>query len=78
MARVCTFSGKRPNVANKVSHSNRKSKKRQLPNLQKKRFWWADGGRFVTIRVSTSAMRTIDKKGLENYAAEAGVDLAKF
>ena len=78
MARVCTFSGKRPNVANKVSHSNRKSKKRQLPNLQKKRLWWATGDRFITIKVSTSALRTIDKKGLEAYAAETGVDLSRY
>ena len=78
MARVCTFSGKRPNVANKVSHSNRKSKKRQLPNLQKKRLWWAAGDRFITIKVSTSALRTIDKKGLEAYAAETGVDLSRY
>ena len=78
MARVCTLTGKRPNVANKVSHSNRKSKKRQLPNLQKKRFWWAEGDRFVTLRVSTSAMRTIDKKGLGKFAAEVGVDLSNY
>ena len=78
MARVCTLTGKRPNVANKVSHSNRKSKKRQLPNLQKKRFWWPEGNRFVTLRVSTSAMRTIDKKGLQNFATEMGVDLSRY
>jgi len=78
MARVCTLTGKRPNVANKVSHSNRKSKKRQLPNLQKKRFWWAEGDRFVTLRVSTSAMRTIDKKGLQKFADEVGVDLSRY
>ena len=78
MARVCTFTGKRPNVANKVSHSNRKSKKRQLPNLQKKRFWWEEGNRFITIRLSTAAMRTIDKKGLQAFATEVGLDLSKF
>ncbi len=78
MARVCTFTGKRPNVANKVSHSNIKTKRRQLPNLQKRRFWWAEGNRWVTIRVSTRAMRSIDKVGLQAYAEEKGVDLAKF
>ncbi|TNE85410.1 MAG: 50S ribosomal protein L28 [Deltaproteobacteria bacterium] len=78
MARKCIMTGKRPNVANKVSHSNIKTKKRQLPNLQAKRVWWAAGERFVTLRVSTRALRTIDKKGLEVFAAEAGLDLSRF
>ncbi|MFT4622812.1 MAG: large subunit ribosomal protein L28 [Myxococcota bacterium] len=78
MARKCTFTGKRPNVANKVSHSNRKSKKRQLPNIQAKRLWWEEGGRFVRIRLSTRAMRTIDKKGLDVFARETGVDLSAY
>jgi len=78
MARKCTFTGKRPNVANKVSHSNRKSKKRQLPNLQTRRLWWAEGNRFVRVRLSTRAMRTIDRKGLQNYANEVGLDLSRF
>lgn len=77
MSRVCKFTGKRPNVANKVSHSNIKTKKRQLPNLQRKRIWWEEGGRFVSLRLSTAALRTITKKGLATYAAEAGIDLAR-
>jgi len=78
MARKCVFTGKRPNVANKVSHSNRKSKKRQLPNLQAKRLWWDEGGRFVRIRLSTSALRTLNRKGLQAYADEVGLDLNAF
>ncbi|MCB9662515.1 MAG: 50S ribosomal protein L28 [Alphaproteobacteria bacterium] len=78
MARTCQLTGKRPNVANKVSHSNIKTKKRQLPNLQKRRFWWAEGERFVVLKVSTRAMRTIDKKGLQVFADEMGVDLGKL
>lgn len=78
MARKCVFTGKRPNVANKVSHSNRKSKKRQLPNIQSKRLWWAAGERFVRLRLSTAAMRTIDRKGLEAYAKEVGLDLNRY
>lgn len=78
MARKCVFTGKKPNVGYKVSHSHRKSKKRQLPNIQAKRLWWAEGNRFVRIRVSTRALRTIDKKGLEAFAAEAGVDLSLY
>lgn len=78
MARVCTFTGKRPNVANKVSHSNHKTKKRQLPNLHKKRLWWVEGERFVYVKVSTSALRSIDKKGLQAFADDVGLDLSKF
>lgn len=78
MARRCAFTGKRPNVANKISHSHRKSKKRQAPNIQAKRLWWEEGGRFVRIRLSTRAMRTIDKKGLDKYARECGVDLSRY
>jgi large subunit ribosomal protein L28 len=78
MARKCMMTGKRPNVANKVSHSNIKTKKRQLPNLQKRRFWWAEGDRFVSLKVSTRAMRTIDKKGLQVFANEVGLDLSRY
>jgi len=78
MARKCIFTGKRPNTAYKVSHSHRKSKKRQYPNIQTKRMWWPEGNRFIRIRLSTRAMRTIDKKGLQRFADEAGVDLSKY
>lgn len=78
MARVCIFTGKRPRVANAVSHSNIKTKRRQLPNLQRRRLWWEEGKCFVTIRLSMRALRTIDRKGLGNYAREVGVDLTQF
>ncbi|MED5369855.1 MAG: 50S ribosomal protein L28 [Myxococcota bacterium] len=78
MARRCVLTGKRPNVANKVSHSNIKTKKRQLPNLQKKRIWYPEEERFVTLRLSTRAMRTLRLKGLSTFAKEAGLDLSKY
>jgi len=78
MARVCTLTGKRPNTANKVSHSNIKTKKRQLPNIQTKRLWYAEEQRFVKMKLSTSALRTLSKKGLKEFAAEAGIDLSKY
>ncbi|HHO54351.1 MAG TPA: 50S ribosomal protein L28 [Deltaproteobacteria bacterium] len=78
MARKCVFTGKRPNVANKVSHSNRKAKKRQLPNLQSRRLWWEEGNRWIRVRLSTRALRTIDKKGLSAFAAEQDIDLARY
>lgn len=64
MSRVCQVSGKKALVGNKVSHSNRKSKRRFEVNLQTKRFWFEEENRWVKLRVSTRAMRTIDKRGL--------------
>ena len=78
MARRCVLTGKRPNVAHKVSHSNTKTKRRQLPNLQHKRLWWAQGERFVRLRLSTEALRTIAKNGLDEFAKASGVDLNNY
>lgn len=77
MSRKCQLTGKRPNVANRVSHSNIKTKKRQLPNIQKRKIWYAEESRFVTLKVSTTALRTLRKKSLREFAAEAGLDLSK-
>ncbi len=67
MARVCQLTGKKPMTGNKVSHSNRKTKRRFLPNLQKKNFYIPETGQWVQINVSTSALRTIDKLGIYQY-----------
>jgi large subunit ribosomal protein L28 len=75
MARRCDLSGKGVLVGHRVSHSNIKSKHRFLPNLQKKRFWSPELNRFVTLKVSTSAIRTIDKLGLDAYARQNGIKL---
>ena len=77
MSRKCQLTGKRPNVANRVSHSNIKTKKRQLPNIQKRKIWYAEENRYVTLKLSTSALRTLRKKSLKEFAAEAGLDLSK-
>jgi large subunit ribosomal protein L28 len=78
MARSCMFTGKRPNTANSVSHSNRKTKKRQFVNLQEKKLWWTEGERFVTLRLSTRALRSLDKVGLSKFASAHGIDLGQF
>ena len=78
MARVCTLTGKRPNVANKVSHSNIKTKKRQLPNLQTKRIWLESQNRWVRIRLSTRALRTLRHMTIEDFARKNGLDLSKL
>lgn len=75
MARVCDLTGKRPNVANQVSHSNIKTKKRQFPNLQKRRVWFEEEGRWVTLRISTRALRTLRKMTLGQFARENGLEI---
>ncbi|KAK7243133.1 hypothetical protein RIF29_37920 [Crotalaria pallida] len=75
--RVCPFTGKKANRANKVSFSNHKTKKLQFVNLQYKRIWWEAGKRFVKLRLSTKALKTIEKNGLDAVAKKAGIDLRK-
>lgn len=70
MARVCTVTGKRPITGNKVSHSNIKSKRRFLPNLQTKKYYLAEEDKWITLKLSTEAIRTINKNGLYNVVKE--------
>lgn len=70
MARVCQVTGKKPVGGHKVSHSNIKTKRRFLPNLQKKRFYLVEEDKWVTLKVSTDAIRTINKKGLFTIVKE--------
>ncbi len=65
MARTCQYNGKKPMVGNRVSHSNVKTKRRTLPNLQSRRFWVPSENRWVRLRLSTRAIRTVDKLGIE-------------
>jgi len=65
MARICQVTGKKPLTGNNVSHANNRTKRRQLPNLQKKRIWLEEEKRFVTLKLSTEAIKTIDKNGLK-------------
>ena len=70
MARVCQVTGKRPITGNKVSHSNIKTKRRFLPNLQTKRFFLAEEDRWVTLKLSSDAIRTINNNGLYTVVKE--------
>ena len=70
MARICQVTGKKPMVGNNVSHANNKTKRRFLPNLQSRRFWVEAENRWVRLRVSTAALRTIDKNGIESVLAD--------
>ncbi len=70
MARVCQVTGKKPMSGNNVSHANNKTKRRFLPNLQRRRFWVEGENRWVSLRLTNAALRTIDKNGIEAVLAE--------
>ena len=70
MARVCQVTGKVPIGGNKVSHSNIKTKRRFLPNLQKKKFYLVEEDKWITLKLSTTALRTINKNGLLSVVKE--------
>jgi len=65
MARICEVTGKKPMVGHKVSHSNIKTKRRFLPNLQSRRFWVQSENRWVRLRVSGAGLRIIDRDGID-------------
>ncbi len=71
MARVCDLTGKRPQVGNKVSHANNKTKRKFYPNLQKKKFYVPEEDAWITLKVSTSAIRTINKNGISAVLRKA-------
>ena len=64
MSRICQLSGKKPMVGNNVSHSNKKTKRRFNINLVKKKFFIPSKGEWITLKVTTSMLKTIDKKGI--------------
>ena len=70
MSRICQVTGKKVMMGNNVSHSNRKTRRRFLPNLQRHRFWVSGEGRFIALVVSRKGMRTIDKLGIETVLAK--------
>jgi len=70
MSKVCQVTGKGPVTGNNVSHSQIKTKRRFLPNLQSHRFWVESENRFVRLRISTKGLRIIDKKGIDVVLAE--------
>ncbi|MBC6428749.1 MAG: 50S ribosomal protein L28 [Cellvibrionales bacterium] len=70
MSRVCQVTGKRPLAGNNVSHAQNRTRRRFLPNLQRRRFWVASESRFVRLRVSTKGQRIIDKLGIERVLAD--------
>ena len=71
MARVCEITGKRTQVGNNVSHANNKTKRKFYPNLQKKKFFVPEDGKWITLKLSTNAINTINKKGISAVLKEA-------
>ncbi len=70
MARVCPITGKAPMVGNRVSHANNRTKRRFMPNLQNRRFWVESENRWVSMRLTNAALRTIDKNGIDVVLAQ--------
>jgi large subunit ribosomal protein L28 len=71
MSRVCQLTGKSVMVGNNVSHSNRKTKRKFFPNLITKKFYLPEEDGYITLKISTSALRTINKKGIDACIKEA-------
>jgi len=73
MSRICEVTGKKGLIGNRVSHSNRKKRVKLLPNLHQKNFFIPEENRWVSLRVSSQGLRTIDKKGIFAVAKELGI-----
>ncbi len=71
MSKVCEISGKRPRSGNNVSHAKNRTKRKFFPNLQKKRFYLPEEDKWITKKVSTNSMRTINKNGITQVLREA-------
>ncbi len=70
MSKVCELTGKKPLSGNHVSHAHNKTKRKQLPNLRSKRIWVEEENKYVTLKISTSALRTLKKKGYAKMVAD--------
>jgi large subunit ribosomal protein L28 len=78
MSKICSITGKRPLVGNNVSKSNIKTKRRQLPNLQMKKIYIPELNKTVKIKVSVSAIKSIDKTGLLAYLKKRNIKLSEI
>lgn len=77
-SRICDLTGKKANNGYVVTFSHKRNKKLQHVNLQYKKIYWPEGQRWVKLRVCTRAIKTVEKKGLQVMANEAGIDLWKL
>jgi large subunit ribosomal protein L28 len=70
MSRVCQVTGKKAQFGNHVSHANNRTRRRFEVNLQIKRYWLEDEKRWIRLRLSTHAMKIINRRGLAAVVAE--------
>ncbi len=70
MANVCMLTGAKPGFGNTISHSHRRTRQRFNPNIQRKRFWLASENRWVRLTLTTRAIKTVDKRGVDSVVAE--------
>lgn len=75
MSRKCQLTGKKANNGYAVSHSHIRTHKLQEANLQWKKVWWPQGNRWVRLRLSTKAIKTLENRGIQAMAKEAGINL---
>lgn len=70
MSAVCQVTGRKPSFGNQVSHSQRKTRRRWNPNIQRKRYWVPSERRWVTLTISTRGMKVVDRRGIDSVVAE--------
>ncbi|ASO21354.1 large subunit ribosomal protein L28 [Actinoalloteichus hoggarensis] len=70
MSAVCQVTGAKPGYGKKISHSHVRTSRRWEPNLQRRRYWLASENRWIRLRLSTTAIKIIDRRGIESVAAE--------
>ena len=75
MSRICKITGKRPKVGNNVSKAHNKTKRKQYPNLQNKKIFVPEIGKNIRLKLSTKAIKTIDKHGLMSYLNKNNLNL---
>ena len=75
MSQKCQITGKKPLVGNHVSHANNRVKRRQNPNLHVKKIYVPELDKFIKLKVSSRALRTINKKGLLPFLKDNGLTL---
>lgn len=76
--RVCELTGKRRNVGYNVSHAHNKTKKVQHPNIQKRRIWIPEKERYIKVKLSTSALRSVNRVGFKAFCRKQGIDYERF
>ena len=69
-SRHCRLTGREPGFGNQVSHSNRRTSRRWLPNTQRRRYWLPSENRHVVLTLSTKAIKAVDRRGVESVVAE--------